>query len=64
MSAGYLQPFQPHMPTIRKKKHMYFENKKINKKGQKNIGAKNLALIIGKSISQLIGIELASQSAN
>jgi len=57
------------MPTIRKRKLAYFENKKIDKKkkkknGQKNIVAKKIPLIKGKSISQLISIELASQSAN
>jgi hypothetical protein len=46
------------MPTIKKRKLTYFENKKIDKKKMtKNIGASNLALIIGKSISQLIGMK-------
>jgi len=40
------------------------QNKKVDKiKGQKHRSLK-LALIIGKPISQLIVIELASQSAN
>jgi hypothetical protein len=42
--SGYLYPFLPYMPTIRRRKLTYFEKKEIDKrrikkKRNKNIGA-------------------------